>query len=289
MQSFTGKTVVITGAGSGIGQALAVAMAREGARLALIDRDPEGLAETMRLTQSADTQIHVLDVADRETVFAMAGRIAAEAGPADVVINNAGVSSSGRILDYTDETLEWTIGVNLWGVIHGVRAFLPQLLTRPEAALVNVSSVFGLLGVPGQAAYCASKFAVRGFTEALRQEMRGTPVTVTLVFPGGVRTGIARHSRSDFPLPPDILLQGLREFDASAPSSPEQAAAAIMDGIRKKKPRVLIGRDARVIDRLARLFPGGYDRFLEKSIRRSIIWRSLRGAASEGPAGGRRG
>jgi short-subunit dehydrogenase len=173
--------------------------------------------------------------------------------------NNAGVSSFGPIQELTHETLQWTVEANLWGVIHGTRVFLPHLLARPEANLVNVSSVYGLIGVPGQAAYCASKFAVRGFTEAVRQNLRTTGVAVTVVFPGGVRTQIVNNSRTDSSIPPADEQRLRQRFEQSLRSSPDEAAEAIAYGIYRNAPRVLIGADARKIDLLARIRPGSYD------------------------------
>jgi NAD(P)-dependent dehydrogenase (short-subunit alcohol dehydrogenase family) len=212
-----GKVAVVTGAGSGIGQALTLRLAAAGARVVAADRDEAGLAETARRAGAgAAVRTRAVDVVDAARVEALAAEVARAEGGADVVVNNAGMSSCGRVVDLREETLRRTMEVNFWGVVHGTRAFLPQLLARREAALVNVSSVFGLLGVPGQAAYCASKFAVRGFTEALRHELRGGPVAVTVVYPGGVATRIAascgwtsrsrprcsrRHSASGRPSP----------------------------------------------------------------------------------------
>jgi len=173
MRSFNGKIVVLTGAASGIGKALAVLLATRGARLALLDKDPDGLAVTKALCSGHDVRTYVVDVSNRERMEEVARQVAGDCSTVDVLINNAGVSSSGAIRELTDATLRWTMDINFWGTVYGTRAFLPFLMSRSEAALVNVSSVYGLIGVPGQAAYCASKFAVRGFTEALRQDLRG--------------------------------------------------------------------------------------------------------------------
>jgi NAD(P)-dependent dehydrogenase (short-subunit alcohol dehydrogenase family) len=276
MQRIEDKVVVVTGAGSGIGQALALRLAAAGARVVAADRDEEGLRETVQRARGrCAIRTFPVDVADRGQVEALAAAVSTELGGADVVVNNAGMSSAGRVVDLREETLRRTMEVNFWGVVHGTRAFLPQLLARGEAALVNVSSVFGLLGVPGQAAYCASKFAVRGFTEALRHELRGSPVTVTLVFPGGVATRIAARSRVDFPVAPEVLVEARREWEAQPMRTPEEAARCIEAGIRRKRPRVLIGSDARFLDRLARWFPEGHDGFVRRHLRRGAIWRAL--------------
>lgn len=266
MKNLKGKTAVVTGAGSGIGRALAQQLAALGVNLALTDINQSGLDDTMGLISDEPIQAksYQVDVSNRQAVQALADQVIRDLGSVDILINNAGVSSSGPVLDLSYDLLEWTININLWGVIHGVKAFLPHLLTRPEAAVVNVSSVFGLMGIPGQAAYCTSKFAVRGFTESLRQEMFGTPVAVTVVFPGGVRTPIARNSRTDYEVDPEIMEMAHQSFQAMAKTSPEEAALAIIEGIRKKKPRVLIGKDARGMDRLARYAPNGYDRVVRR-------------------------
>ena len=273
--------VVVTGAASGIGRALAVAAAAAGARLALADRDGAGLAATAQQA-GGDVSTTTLDVADRQAVQAFAGEVAARGG-ADVLVNNAGMGASGRVGDLTLATLQRTMDVNFWGVVHGTQAFLPQLLARREAALANLSSTFGFMGVPGQAAYCASKFAVRGFTESLRHEVRGTGLTVTVVHPGGVRTGIAAHSRVDFPVGVEVLREALREWDAQTLTSPEDAAAEILRGIVAGSPRILIGDDARFIDELARTRPEGHDDFVDSHLRRGAIWAAVDAAAP--PAG----
>jgi NAD(P)-dependent dehydrogenase (short-subunit alcohol dehydrogenase family) len=259
MKTFQNKIAVITGAASGIGRALAVALTQAGARLALLDHDPGGLAATRAACAGADVEIYEVDVANREQVDAAAARVAERFGAVDIAVNNAGVSSSGLIHELTYETLAWTMSVNFWGVVHGTKAFLPLLAARTESSLVNVSSVFGLIGVPGQAAYCASKFAVRGFTEAVRQDLRGGPIAVTLVLPGGVHTAIVRNSRTDSTLPLERQQRLRDDFEASLRTSPEEAARAILAGIRTKAKRVLIGKDARSIDLLVRLRPTGYD------------------------------
>jgi NAD(P)-dependent dehydrogenase (short-subunit alcohol dehydrogenase family) len=275
MMQLEGKRAVVTGAGSGIGQALALRLRAAGAEVVAVDLDEAGLAETARRAgEGGGLRTVVADVADAGRVAALAAEVAASGG-ADVLVNNAGISSAGRVTDLRDETLRRTMEVNFWGVVHGTRAFLPQLLARREAALVNVSSVFGLLGVPGQAAYCASKFAVRGFTEALRHELRGGPVAVTVVYPGGVATRIAAHSRVDFPVPVAVLAEAQREWDAQPHLSPDAAARCIEEGIRRRRPRVLIGGDARLIDRLARWLPEGHDGFVRRYLRAGAIWRAL--------------
>jgi short-subunit dehydrogenase len=273
MKTFSDKVVVITGAASGIGRALAVRLAAEGARLALIDQDEVGLNETGRRCLGASTiDLHSADVTARDAVEQAALAIASRFGGVDIVVNNAGVSSAGMIGELGYDTLRWTMEVNFWGVVHGTTAFLPHLQARPESHLVNVSSVYGLIGVPAQAAYCASKFAVRGFTEAVRQDLRGTGVAVSIVFPGGVRTAIAANSRMDFALPANEKLRIRKAFEAELRTTPEAAAEAIVRGIRRKAPRILIGSDAVAVDLLARLRPATYDSAVEK---RTARFRAL--------------
>jgi short-subunit dehydrogenase len=265
MKTLSDKVVVITGAASGIGRALAVRFAAEGARLALIDHDETGLDETGRRCVGASAiELRRSDVTARDAVEQAAHAVVSRFGGVDIVINNAGVSSAGMIGEIGYDTLRWTMEVNFWGVVHGTMAFLPHLRARPEAHLVNVSSVYGLIGVPAQSAYCASKFAVRGFTEAVRQDLRGTGVAVSVVFPGGVRTAIAANSRLDFNLPAEAKQRMRKAFEAEARTTPEAAAEAIVRGIRRKSPRILIGSDAVAIDLLARLRPATYDATVEK-------------------------
>ena len=260
MKSLKNKVVVITGAASGIGRALAVRFAAEAANLVLADKDGTGLAQTReQCCGTGVVKTLQVNVARREEMEAMARDTIAWFGCVDVVVNNAGVSSIGLIQNLTYETIQWTIDTNLWGVIHGTKAFLPHLLARPEANLVNISSVYGLIGVPGQAAYCTSKFAIRGFTEAVRQDLRGTGVAVTIVFPAGVRTQIVKNSRTDSSIPPAELERLRQRFEKGLRSSPDEVAEAILRGIYRNAPRVLIGAYARRIDLLARTMPGSYD------------------------------
>lgn len=273
MKDLHGKVAVITGAGSGIGRALAYRLHREEVALALADIDLQGLKKTEELLQKENRgirlQIYPVDVSNRERVYEFAKNVTDSFGKVDILINNAGVSSSGKVLELTYGTLEWTININLWGVIYCTKAFLPYLANATEASIINVSSVYGLLGIPGQAAYCASKFAVRGFTESLRQELFGSHITVTVVFPGGIKTNIARNSRSDYQLTPETYEKALQRFEESLKTTPEEAARLIIQGIKNKSPRVLIGKDARKIDFLARLKPNTYDKDIARYIRQN--------------------
>ncbi|CAA0122018.1 Putative oxidoreductase SadH [Halioglobus japonicus] len=257
-----GKIAVITGAGSGIGRALAMQLNREGCELFLSDINSDALNETIAMLPlkniPADGQ--VLDVADKEGMHAWADRIGSSKGHVDIVINNAGVALMANVEESNYADLEWLMGINFWGVVYGTQAFLPLLRNSAQGHLVNLSSVFGLIGVPTQSAYNAAKFAVRGYTEALRQEMAGSNVHVCCVHPGGIKTNIARVARGgDESLTPE---ERGREFEKLAKTSPETAAKKIIEAIEKRKKRLLIGLDAVVISIVSRLFPVSYTRFI---------------------------
>jgi short-subunit dehydrogenase len=259
VKDITGKVAAITGAASGIGRALAVQLAGRGCPLALSDVDEAGLAQTA--ASCADLGVKVrsdrVDVADRQAVFDWADRVVAEHGRVNVVVNNAGVALSYDVAAMSLDDLEWLMGVNFWGVVHGTKAFLPHLEASGDGHVVNISSVFGLISVPCQSAYNAAKFAVRGFTDALRIELESerSCVSATTVHPGGVRTNIARSGRID----PNGLVASRAggdpgaAFDRIARSSPERAAAAIVRGVERNRRRVVIGADAKVIDLVSRL------------------------------------
>lgn len=268
MKNLSGKVAVITGAGSGIGRALAHQLAEAGAKLALCDINLKSLHETQRLLENqgcrGQINLYQLDVSQKEQTADLATQVVSDFETIDLVINNAGVSSSGRVHELTYDTLEWTININLWGVIYVTKAFLPYLIQRPEAAIVNISSVYGLMGIPGQAAYCASKFGVRGFTEALRQEYYKSNIMVTVVFPGGVKTNIARNSKTDYQVSPEEYEQGIQKIEAAFQTTPEEAARTIIKGIQTKAPRILIGKDAKKIDLLTRFKPDKYDKAIAK-------------------------
>ena len=270
MKNISGKTAVITGAGSGIGRALAVQMAAEGATVLITDYDETTLNETLTLIETAGgkAKAYTFDVSDRKAFHDFAETAIAEHQHIDIVINNAGVAL-GRIsvLKATYDELEWIININLWGVIHGTKAFLPHLLKRSESALVNISSVFGITGIPLQAPYCTTKFGVRGFTESLRMElMRPYPnIAVSCVHPGGIKTNIVRNSRDTNQANKEKLI---KEFDRNmAKTTSEAAAKQIIDGIKSKKARILIGSDAKMMDRLARWFPVNYMSIFTKFIK----------------------
>ena len=261
MFDLKGKVIAVTGAGSGIGFALAELALRSGAKVAASDVKPEALNE---LASRYPEQLHIatLDVADRQAFNGWAQSVLEHFGCCDVIINNAGVSLSCRIQSMKREDLEWMMNINFWGVVNGVEAFLPHLLTRPEAVVVNISSLFGLMAVPSQSAYNAAKFAVRGYSESMRQDLRDTPVKVVTVHPGGVKTNIVVNGKHFESL--DGSSTNTEDtaamFERVASTTPERAAGIILRGVEKGKPRVLIGRDAVFLDLLQRLLPGLYDR-----------------------------
>lgn len=267
MKDLEGKNAVITGAASGIGRALAVGLSRKRCNLAIADINRDGLDETARIVRQSGVNVstHIVNVAKKEEVAQFAKDVLKSHESIDIVINNAGVGLLGNALTLEYSDIEWIFGINLWGVIHGTKEFLPYLLERPEAVLVNVSSVFGLVGIPAQSAYCAAKFGVRGFSESLRKELSKTPVSVITVHPGGVRTNIARDSKIRTKRENSSFNKEryLKNFEKIAPSTPDEAAHRIIRGIKKKSPRVLIGRDAWFIDKIQRLFPVRYDRILK--------------------------
>ncbi|MBA8824449.1 NAD(P)-dependent dehydrogenase (short-subunit alcohol dehydrogenase family) [Saccharopolyspora lacisalsi] len=259
MRNFTGKVAVITGAGSGIGRALAVGLATQGARLALSDVDEAGVAETARSCDKigARARSYALDVSDRDAVHTHADEVLADFGEVNLVFNNAGVAVTGTVAEMSWQDIEWIVDTNFWGVVHGTKAFLPHLISSGDGHLVNLSSVFGLIGVPTQSAYNATKFAVRGFTESLRQEMRlaGRPVGVSCVHPGGIKTAIARNSRASSGRSTRELAGS---FDRIARTAPEEAAGTILRGVRRDRARILVGTDAHAIDALPRLLGSWY-------------------------------
>ena len=257
MKNLQNKVAVVTGAGSGLGQALSKELASKGCRLALVDKNPAGLKETLSLLQGALAKTWTVDITRAEAVRRFAREVERKLGPADIVINNAGIDSYGRVLDAQEENMRRVMDVNVWGVVHVTQAFLPQLLKRPESALANICSTWGLKGFAGQAIYSASKFAVRGFTEALRMELQGGPLNVIPVFPGGMKTRIQHSAIKEYPLSKEETQRTTVEMSAKLKSDPSYAAQVIVNGIQDGKARILISKDAYVIDLVARLFPGG--------------------------------
>ena len=264
MTDIKGRVAVITGAGSGIGRALAYDLARRGAKLAISDVDEVGLAETVKQVRVIGAQVHEqrLDVTDRGAVLAYAAAVAAEFGTVTIVINNAGIAFSGDVEDMTFEQIERVMDVDFWGVVNGTKAFLPHLIASGDGHVVNISSLFGLLAMPSQSAYNAAKFAVRGFTEALREEMliAGHPVQVTCVHPGGIKTAIARNATAVDGKDAAALAAF---FDAKlAKTSPESAAKAILRAVIGNRPRAVVGWDAKALDILVRLIGPAYQRLI---------------------------
>lgn len=262
MSEFAGKVCVITGAGSGIGRAVALNLAGQGAKLALSDMDPAGLAETVRQVEALGAHVKSdhLDVTQREAVLEYADAVVAHFGKVNQIYNNAGIAFHGEVERSEFKDIERIMDVDFWGVVNGTKAFLPHVIASGDGHIVNVSSLFGLLSIPGQSAYNAAKFAVRGFTESLRQEMliAKHPVKVTCVHPGGIKTAIARNAA----VPDgDDQVTFAQFFDKHlARTTPEDAAKTIVDGVRKGKARVLIGADAKFLDAWVRIVGPSYQR-----------------------------
>lgn len=256
------SVAVVTGAGSGIGRALAKRLAAEGiAGLAIADVNREGLEETAMMLGDAKVSLHVVDVADRAAMASFVDAVISEHGRVTHLINNAGVALGGTLKEVSLDEIEWLMGVNFWGVVHGTKLFLPYLVKEPEAHIVNISSLFGLVAPPGQTAYCASKFAVRGFTEALRHELEDTNIAVSVVHPGGVKTNIANSARiaESSEITADELEQRLARMNRNlSTTKPDRAAEIIIKGIKKRSPRIIVGPDAQVLSWIQRLFPKRY-------------------------------
>jgi NAD(P)-dependent dehydrogenase (short-subunit alcohol dehydrogenase family) len=259
---------VVTGTGSGMGRCLAQQLAAMGSALALADVNEKGLAETVALLGKTRGKVtkHIVDMGNEEQVKAFAEEVAAQHGRATVLFNNAGVALLGNFEEISLEDFRWLMDINFWGVIYGVTYFLPLLKKEKRAQIVNTSSIFGLVGAVGQSAYCASKFAVRGFTESLRHELEETNVSVTCVHPGGIRTRIAKHARPGARAGAGLHQESVERFDRVAITSPEDAAKRILRGVEKREPRVLIGSDCITVDLLQRLRPASYWKQLAKKI-----------------------
>lgn len=276
MRSFQGAVAVITGAGSGIGRALAIDLAARGAHLALADVNSSGLEETQRMLGSGRARTYVVDVGSAPAVQSFARSVEQDFGKASLLINNAGVALYGTFAELSLEEMEWLIRINFWGVIYGCKFFLPLLERQAEAHIVNISSVFGLIGPPGQSMYVSSKFALRGFSESLREELRATPVRVTCVHPAGIATRIAENARAGAGTRPEELGPVRERFAKAATIPPAEAARVIVRGILGDKERVLIGQDAYRIDFLQRLLPARANAMLS-------AWLQKRFAREAGP------
>ncbi len=274
MNSFEGKIAVITGAGSGIGRALALNLAGRGTKLALSDVDTEGLAETVRQAQARGAQVKSdrLDVTEREAVSAYATEVVEHFGTVHQIYNNAGIAANGNVANSAFKDIERVIDVDFWGVVNGTKAFLPHVISSGDGHIVNVSSMLGLIALPGQSAYNAAKFAVRGFTEALRQEMliAHHPVKVTCVHPGGIKTAVGRNAT----VADGQDQQKFAEFFDTrlALHTPEMAAEAIVNGVAKGRARIVIGWEAKAVDLLARVLGSGYQRVMAAGVSAFFPW-----------------
>jgi len=264
MTAIHGAAAAVTGAASGIGRALAIELATRGCDLALADRDEAGLqAVAAEIGRSGPRKVtvHRADIGEPAQIQDFA-KTAISAHPAlNILVNNAGVALLGQFAEIDQAQMEWLMNINFWGVVHGTRAFLPHLSRQREAHIVNLSSIFGIIGPPGQTAYAAAKFAVRGFSESLRHElqMENSPVKLSVVHPGGVATNIARNSRSGTGMTDNARRdEAIERFETVAQTTPAAAALRIIKGIEKNQPRILVGRDARVVDLLQRLRPATY-------------------------------
>jgi NAD(P)-dependent dehydrogenase (short-subunit alcohol dehydrogenase family) len=270
------RTAVLTGAASGIGRAIAFSLARRGCHLALADVNDAGLSETARLAQAAQAESpispksatvvritqHHLDVADGRAVAAFPQSVLAAHPGVDILINNAGVALGGTFEAVSEEDFEWLFAINFWGVVRMTRAFLPMLKKSDDARLVNLSSIFGLISPPGQTAYSASKFAVRGFSNSLRHELEGSHVGVTVVHPGGVATSIADNARVPKDMSPEEIARRKVQAKKGLRMPPAEAGEIIVKGIERRSPRVLVGNDAKLLSLVERLAPKSYFKVL---------------------------
>ena len=279
MQQFQGKVAAITGAGSGIGRGLALALAGRGAHLALSDIDDAGLAETVALVEQSTgvsgavkVASSLVDVTDRDAVDAWATSVVEEFGKANLIFNNAGVALSANVGAMSYDNFRWLMDINFWGVVHGTLGFLPHLKASGDGHVINISSVFGLLGIPSQSAYNSAKFAVRGFTDALRTELdiENCRVSATTIHPGGIRTNIARNARFEFAEHEEAIdaEQAAVDFEKFTRTTPDKAAELIVGAVEKNKRRALIGPDAHVFDAAARISPRGAQWALGKLVAR---------------------
>ncbi len=273
MKNFKNKVAVITGAGSGMGRELAYQLADRGALIAINDWNESTLLDTADTVKKMGAKVLArhFDVSDRSAVEDFANEVVDHFGQVDIVINNAGYTLPAKSIEYTSyEDFEKLMGVNMWGVIYGSKAFLPHLKRRPEAVLMNTSSVFGLFGYPTQGPYCTAKFAVRGFTETLRLELEvegTTHVKVCCIHPGGIKTGIVENiDFSKSTLTKEEIEETSKTFEELAPTTAAQAATQIITAIENQSPKLLIGKDAKWMDIITRLFPTKYHKFLLKGI-----------------------
>lgn len=267
------RTALVTGGAGGIGRAIALSLAQRGCHLALADIDDAGMAETAALAAPHGVQIscHTLDVADAAAVCALPAAVQSAHGRVDLLVNNAGVALNGTFAQICEEDFAWLFAINFHGLVRMTRAFLPLLKASDDARLVNLSSVFGLIAPPGQTAYAASKFAVRGFSEALRQELHGSSVGVTVVHPGGIATNIAKHARQSHAVSAEERAQALARLDNVLKLPPAVAGETIVKGVERRRDRVLVGTDAKLIALLVQLAPVAHG-----AIIRWLLWLDAR-------------
>lgn len=261
MKDFKNKICVVTGAGSGIGAACAQALAAEGAHVVMTDIRSDMLETVHKKIVEAGGrgETHIVDVSDRDAMFALADKVDKAHGGADLILNNAGVAHSATVAEMTMDNFNWIMDIDFWGVVYGTQAFLPHFLKRGSGHVANVSSIFGLIGVPTQSAYNAAKYGVLGFSEALRHEMVEHNVGVTVIHPGGINTNIVRHARmSQGPNAEAEHEQAIIKFQELTMTQPDKAAQIILKAIRKNKARVLVGPDAVFVDFIRRLAPVKY-------------------------------
>jgi short-subunit dehydrogenase len=275
MTAIRGAAAAVTGAASGIGRALALELAARGCDLALADRDEAGLqavAAEIGRAHARKVTVHRVDVGEPQEIEAFAQAAVADHPGLNIVVNNAGVALLGQFNEIDQAQMDWLMNINFWGVVHSTRAFLPQLSRQREAHIVNLSSIFGIIAPPGQTAYAAAKFAVRGFSESLRHElqMAASPVRLSVVHPGGVATNIVRNSRTGVGMTDnERRAQTIERFDSVAKTTPAAAALRIIAGIEKNAPRILIGNDARFMDLLQRFRPATYWAVLARRIEKA--------------------
>ena len=280
MKTFKDKVAVITGAGSGMGRYLAILLAKDGADIVVCDVNKETLDETVEMLRKHNVSVssHLLDVADKEAIEALPQKVIDQHGKVDLVFNNAGVSTGKHFKDMEEENWDWVMDINLHGVINSTRAFIPHLKDRPEAAIINTSSIFGMVAVPGQTVYHATKFAVRGFTESLALEMAETNENLQIhcVHPGHVGTNIVANSRMDeesykesleqennssiFTRNRPATIEEMAESFKEGGMHPSKAAQIILNGVKKKKRRIFIGLDSKLLELSQRIFPNKYHR-----------------------------
>lgn len=275
MKDFKGRVAAITGAASGIGRGLALNLAKAGCDLSLSDVDAQGLAQTVEQARAAGVKVTqtILDVADRDAVFAWADATVAEHGKVNLIFNNAGVALGGTVEGTTLDEYEWIVNINFWGVVYGTKAFLPHLVAAGEGHVINISSIFGLFAQPTQSGYNATKFAVRGFTESLRQELdlAANGVSATCVHPGGIKTNIAANARTNASVQKmtgKTAEESQKEFERLFRTTADQAAKIILEAVRKDRRRVLVGPDAKAVDLMQRALPTAYQRILTGLLKR---------------------